>query len=785
MVRLGIVTRTGECFPLHANRSWTVAEVEGLLCSKLGSGGAGSIALEYHGVSLAARAKLGDYEIFDDVLLEVKVGKADDRDPPGQQPPWLTKLDLGVVCTQLGITRDDLGDATATQEDIMGFACAALEQRSIVDLRQISSVTSDGAASMVASRRPLEAEKRRLLAADDAAARAPAPALADDDDDEPAPASERPSKIIMRGDCLAHGLACGTAAMFATCSITDTASKMSHGNQVFVRSLEYLSKTVRALNSHVECDESIDSRFDWTLRTCAQISVQRPAALEAFSSTYFADGRSDAAYAKLDKHKRRTLQLLTVLSLRAQTFICGEFYYRVVGPTLQWVHAYQCARFGELGAKIFELVAIYCSVMDSAEGSGIFPNSFTWAKANGVVAAAVEKRTQELVGAFLDYIFDRFDFVLRPPWIFTFLIEGSAVQQQRLAASYVAALALYDAANDEASRFDSDLFVEYDVLGARDDEDMRADLRAVAAGATRPTLKMKRALARAMGSILVGQSKTEALVKIGKRVFTSKFKRLQSIITMFRLLGAETDCVDAFKETFKDDDPKTLALRKELEAAVARDKAARETAWERDAADDENEDILDIAWGPFLAEADAALRPMRAGRAVGPVVALAARGDCATCTDLGRATIRCNLAKADATRTCDHAFCYLCFRKSLDREDMRCPVCKIGFAAISNTGPRKTFEVIFHPVEAPEPKTLASKKSRGRSRCGYCKLHDIVSFEHNVSTCPLAPETEPQEKRRPTQAQSLGDNPHYFAGDTASARASAEHRGPGGIKFTI
>ena len=158
---------------------------------------------------------------------------------------------------------------------------------------------------------------------------------------------------------------------------------------------------------------------------------------------------------------------------------------------------------------------------------------------------------------------------------------------------------------------------------------------------------------------------------------------------------------------------------------------------------------------------------------------------CATCTDLGRATIRCNLAKADATRTCDHAFCYLCFRKSLDREDMRCPVCKIGFAAISNTGPRKTFEVIFHPVEAPEPKTLASKKSRGRSRCGYCKLHDIVSFEHNVSTCPLAPETEPQEKRRPTQAQSLGDNPHYFAGDTASARASAEHRGPGGIKFTI
>ena len=87
MVRLGIVTRTGECFPLHANRSWTVAEVEGLLCSKLGSGGAGSIALEYHGVSLAARAKLGDYEIFDDVLLEVKVGKADDRDPPGQQPP--------------------------------------------------------------------------------------------------------------------------------------------------------------------------------------------------------------------------------------------------------------------------------------------------------------------------------------------------------------------------------------------------------------------------------------------------------------------------------------------------------------------------------------------------------------------------------------------------------------------------------------------------------------------------------------------------------------------------
>ena len=149
-----------------------------------------------------------------------------------------------------------------------------------------------------------------------------------------------------------------------------------------------------------------------------------------------------------------------------------------------------------------------------------------------------------------------------------------------------------------------------------------------------------------------------------------------------------------------------------------------------------------------LAEADAALRPMRAGRAVGPVVALAARGDCATCTDLGRATIRCNLAKADATRTCDHAFCYLCFRKSLDREDMRCPVCKIGFAAISNTGPRKTFEVIFHPVEAPEPKTLASKKSRGRSRCGYCKLHDIVSFEHNVSTCPLAPETEPQEKRR-------------------------------------
>ena len=98
-------------------------------------------------------------------------------------------------------------------------------------------------------------------------------------------------------------------------------------------------------------------------------------------------------------------------------------------------------------------------------------------------------------------------------------------------------LHLYDAANDEASRFDSELFVEYDVLGARDDEDMRADLRAVAAGATRPTLKMKRALARAMGSILVGQSKTEALVKIGKRVFISKFKRLQSIITMFRLLS--------------------------------------------------------------------------------------------------------------------------------------------------------------------------------------------------------------------------------------------------------
>ena len=229
MVRLRIVTRTGECFSLHANRNWNVADAEGLLCNKLGSGGAGSITLEYHGVRLAARAKLGDYEIFDDVLLEVKVGKADDRDPPGQQPPWLTKLDLGVVCTQLGITRDGLGDATATQEDIMGFACAALEQRSIVDLRQISSVTSDGAASMVASRRPLEAEKRRLLAADDAAARAPAPALDDDDDDEPAPASARPSKIILRGDCLAHGLACGTAAMFTTCSIPDTASKMSHG----------------------------------------------------------------------------------------------------------------------------------------------------------------------------------------------------------------------------------------------------------------------------------------------------------------------------------------------------------------------------------------------------------------------------------------------------------------------------------------------------------------------------------------------------------------------------
>ncbi|KAJ1632236.1 hypothetical protein T492DRAFT_989839 [Pavlovales sp. CCMP2436] len=125
------------------------------------------------------------------------------------------------------------------------------------------------------------------------------------------------------------------------------------------------------------------------------------------------------------------LSLLNLAPLEAILLICASANYALVHPMLSWGHSHAGLNFDQLGAKVLEhLARITEAGINPRAPGGIFANVHARLDAARHDLDLVDIMVRDFCNHFGGYMSDRLDYILRAPWLHTFLMDDRYAQPE-------------------------------------------------------------------------------------------------------------------------------------------------------------------------------------------------------------------------------------------------------------------------------------------------------------------------------------------------------------------
>lgn len=744
---VSVVDRTGKSVVMTISRRLTMKHVKLLLTSGtvplLGRGlGPGDVTLQINGVVLADNMKVAD--LCNAVTLHAYIARAEKADGAygGASGiiPWLDKADIAVVTMPLGLTFGGDGKKATT------LAKKAREALALVGLTvaDVLFYARDGGEAAVGNvlremgKEELEkkAEEERMRGHGTrgrTAAAATATAAA---------------ATLVDADCNAHITADGASTAVNRNSVDDEKFNRTSGNSVFERMLEACIKHLRSekLVEHLQYlgllkpEECMDVRFEsymlaaayiWANKGLLMVAIVLSLGLGEDASTSTRDLLLKLR-ALRDEGASRCYYLLSKPEFLLHTSVLAALNYAVVHASLKWGHTYGGFRFNELGTHVMNLVAKYVAVAIDPKASGLFDDAYAYAKPLGF-EHAVDNLAKNYTKELIEYIINRYDYVLCLPWSHSFFFDkdrrapyARALGRQLwppAAASTVARGAGADArptADDAPSPLSTKelaLVNHVEILGLlrskplRDAVDMVAlegEPGGIVAGGELPSI-LYEALAKKFCSYKVDNAHSEVMVKILKWVIAEGHTLPGHRDARFGNTASENDVSTYLLEHYPDGSPQLEAARAEARSDVAPKKRPRATREESTSSVEDLVSLLEpsqvaaaAAHGlnSYAASSVTAVRSLKRGELSAAVHSLvahlknlgenAALAEAATCPSCGAAAVPCRPGTS-SSNTHDHAcVCYACWRK-LHATGSNCVVCGEAFSGLELPGGR--FEV--------------------------------------------------------------------------------------------
>ncbi|KAH8085066.1 hypothetical protein JL720_7786 [Aureococcus anophagefferens] len=123
-----------------------------------------------------------------------------------------------------------------------------------------------------------------------------------------------------------------------------------------------------------------------------------------------------------DEGASRCYYLLSKPEFLLHTSVLAALNYAVVHASLKWGHTYGGFRFNELGTHVMNLVAKYVAVAIDPKASGLFDDAYAYAKPLGF-EHAVDNLAKNYTKELIEYIINRYDYVLCLPWSHSFFFD--------------------------------------------------------------------------------------------------------------------------------------------------------------------------------------------------------------------------------------------------------------------------------------------------------------------------------------------------------------------------
>ncbi|KAH8069169.1 hypothetical protein JL720_12077 [Aureococcus anophagefferens] len=275
----------------------------------------------------------------------------------------------------------------------------------------------------------------------------------------------------------------------------------------------------------------------------------------------------------------RCYYLLSKPEFLLHTSVLAALNYAVVHASLKWGHV-RGFRF-KLGTRVMNLVAKYVAVAIDPKASGLFDDAYAYAKPLGF-EHAVDNLAKNYTKELIEYIINRYDYVLCLPWSHSFFFD----KDRR--APYARALGRQLWPPAAAS------------TPLRDAVDMVAlegEPGGIVAGGELPSI-LYEALAKKFCSYKVDNAHSEVMVKILKWVIAEGHTLPGHRDARFGNTASENDVSTYLLEHYPDGSPQLEAARAEARSDVAPKKRPRATREESTSSVEDLVRGLPAAHGP-------------------------------------------------------------------------------------------------------------------------------------------------------------------------------------------
>ena len=170
---------------------------------------------------------------------------------------------------------------------------------------------------------------------------------------------------------------------------------------------------------------------------------------------------------------------------------------------------------------------------------------------------------------FMDYFFDRCDYILALPHSQSFIMDKD------YAARYARSLAQLLWKGPPLSDERKALLKYVEPLGLLASKELRDAVDAVADGVWPPPYVLRRRFYEEFGAVAIAGSGSEFDVKVGKLVLREGHTRWSNITTRFRLLLSENDFDERIVDSFPDGDARVRAFRAAIRDEPVQERDAR------------------------------------------------------------------------------------------------------------------------------------------------------------------------------------------------------------------
>ncbi|KAH8047232.1 hypothetical protein JL722_13216 [Aureococcus anophagefferens] len=396
-------------------------------------------------------------------------------------------------------------------------------------------------------------------------------------------------------------------------SVDDEKFNRTSGNSVFERMLEACIKHLRSekLVEHLQYlgllkpEECMDVRFEsymlaaayiWANKGLLMVAIVLSLGLGEDASTSTRDLLLKLR-ALRDEGASRCYYLLSKPEFLLHTSVLAALNYAVVHASLKWGHTYGGFRFNELGTHVMNLVAKYVAVAIDPKASGLFDDAYAYAKPLGF-EHAVDNLAKNYTKELIEYIINRYDYVLCLPWSHSFFFDkdrrapyARALGRQLwppAAASTVARGAGADArptADDAPAALHRELALvnHVEILGLLRSKPLRDAVD------------------------MVDNAHSEVMVKILKWVIAEGHTLPGHRDARFGNTASENDVSTYLLEHYPDGSPQLEAARAEARSDVAPKKRPRATR------EESTSSVEDLAPGPKKRRADPSAIPYEVG----------------------------------------------------------------------------------------------------------------------------------------------------------------------------